>query len=412
MADHDVIVVGAGLAGLACARTLQAAGREVLVLEASDRVGGRVATDVVDGFRLDRGFQVLLTAYPTLASMVDLSSLDVQAFGAGVRVRVGGRSHLLADPTRHPRGVEAVRGAVVPPLDLLRLLRLLADVRLTSGQAIAKGINEPAGAWLKGLGFSQQSLDRFFGPFLGGIFFDPDLTTSSRMVRLVMRSFFRGKVGVPARGMGALPEALAAGLAPGTVRLGASVASVAPRRVRLVDGEELGADEVVVATEGPAAESLTGRDLGVAPGRGTTTVWFSAPRPPEPGPWLTLDGERSGPVNLVAPMSNVAPGYAPVGRALVGASTIGREGDGVVAAATSQLRDWYGAEVDAWEVLRVDDIAWAQPRQQPGDLATLARPVRLDEGLWVCGDHRDTASLQGALVSGRRTARELLAPSA
>ncbi len=410
---HDVVVVGAGLAGLACARTLQEAGRDVVVLEAADRVGGRVATDVVDGFLLDRGFQVLLTAYPTLPAFVDLRELHVQAFGAGVRVRHDGASHLLADPRRHLSGLRALAGPVLGPADLARLLALLADVRLTPARSIVEGPNLEAGTWLRDRGFSEAAVERFFRPFLGGIFFDDDLTTSSRMVRLVLRSFFRGDVGVPSRGMGRLPELVAAPLAAGTVRFGARVLGLEDHgdgvAVAVEGADVVTADHVVVATDGPAAGGLLGDAVAVPPGRGTTTVWFTAPRAPEPGPWLTLDGEGSGPAVLLAPLSEVAPTYAPVGRALVAASTPVPGGDDVVDAVRAQAGSWYGAEVAEWDVVRVDHVPWAQPRQRPEDLGALARPVRVGERRWVCGDHRDTASLQGALVSGRRAARALLA---
>jgi predicted NAD/FAD-dependent oxidoreductase len=183
--------------------------------------------------------------------------------------------------------------------------------------------------------------------------------------------------------------------------------------VRLDSGEVVEADHVVVATDGPTAADLLGTDVvEVPPARGTTTLWWRAEASPVGAADLVLDGAASGPVNNLAVMSDVADGYAPAGQHLVAGSVIGvpDEDDAELdAAARRQLRGWYGTQVDAWEVLRIDRIRWAQPRQDPSDLPSLARPVGVGERRWVCGDHRDTASIQGALVSGRRTAEAVLA---
>ena len=407
-----VAIVGAGLAGLACARRLQAAGRDVVVFEASDGVGGRVRTDRHDGFLLDRGFQVLLTGYPAARAQLDLDALQLQAFRPGVVIQLADGPTRLADPLRDPAAV--VGGLTSPALtiaDGARLLALRAAVQVPPGQQVADRRQTTTLARLKRRGFSERVLRRFFQPFLAGVFFDEDLSTSSRMLELVFRSFFTGDVAVPAAGMGALTQQLADRLAEGTVRLDTPVRAVERGRVRL-DDEEVEAEHVVVATEGPVAQALLGEDrIAVPPGRGTATLWWSADTSPVGEADLVLDGESTGPVNNLAVMSDVAPTYAPRGRHLVGGSVVGipREDDEELdAAARAQLREWYGAQVDEWDLLRVDRIPWAQPRQDPSDLPSLARPVAIDNGLWVCGDHRDTASIQGALVSGRRTAEAIL----
>jgi phytoene dehydrogenase-like protein len=413
--DADVVVVGAGLAGLVCALRLQEAGREVVLLEASDGVGGRVRTDLVDGFRLDRGFQVLLTGYPAAARWFDLDALDLRAFAPGVVVRRGGRFHRLADPVRTPlRGLAAAASPVLTVADGLRLLAWRAHVTRTPGSELAGAPQLPTQRMLDRRRFSDAVIESFFRPFLAGTFFDPDMTTSTRVTELVFRSFFRGEVVVPDGGMQQLPEQLAARLAPGTVRLGARVEHVGEGQVVVAGGGTVRADAVVVATDGPAAAELLGRErLGhVAPGRGTVTCWYRAPSSPVGAPDLVLDADGSGPVNNLAVMSDVAPGYAPAGAVSVAASVVGvpavplAELDRDV---RRQLTGWYGGEVATWELLRTDVIPYAQPRQDVVDLPTLARRVRIGPRTWVCGDHRDTGSIQGALVSGRRCADELLA---
>jgi phytoene dehydrogenase-like protein len=411
----DVAIVGAGLAGLTCAVRLAEAGRDVVVLEASDGVGGRVRTDLVDGFRLDRGFQVLLTGYPAARRWFDLDALDLRAFAPGVRIRHRGRFRRLADPFQAPlAGVAGAVSPVLTPLDGARLLAWRRSVASTPGPLVAERPQRPTSELLRRRGFSPSVTASFFRPFLGGTFFDPAMSTSSRVTELVFRSFFRGRVAVPALGMQQLPSQLAARLPSGTVRLGARVTDVGRGELAVADAEPVRATHVVVATEAPAAVRLLGdRFPGrPAPGRATTTLWYAADHSPLGAPDLVLDADGDGWVNNLAVMSDVAAPYAPAGAALVAVSVVGDPpiGDPTLdAQVRRQLTAWFGNEVAGWDLLRSDRIAYAQPRQDVLDLPTLARDVRVTDGLWVCGDHRDTGSIQGALVSGRRCADAILA---
>ncbi len=409
-----VVVVGAGLAGLACARELNARGAEVQVIEASDGVGGRVRTDRVDGFLLDRGFQVLLAGYPECRAQLDYDALDLKAFYPGAVVQRGGRAITVADPRRHPLAALGALNGLARPGDAVALLRLLAASRRSVRHGLAAGdpagVDEPSTrAELQAAGLSDSLIDGFFRPFLAGITLDPELAVSGRFARFVLGSLLDGPTVVPAQGMGQLPEQIAAALPFGSVRLGTRAVAVDDDGVTLTGGVRLDASAVVVAVEGPeAAHLVTGLpDPGSV---STTCVWFDAPASPCPGGALVLDGQGTGPVNNVAVLSDVAPAYAPAGRSLVNASMSGlapQDDDALDAAVRGQLRGWFGPQVDAWRRLRVDRIEHAQPAQRPGALEPPQRPVRRGPGLWVCGDHRDTASLNGALASGRRTAVEV-----
>lgn len=406
--DHDVVIVGAGLAGLACARTLHAAGVDAVVLEASDGVGGRVRSDVVDGFVLDRGFQILLTAYPELHRWVDLDSLDLCRFDPGARIRVGGRFHTVGDPLRRPADLlSTIAAPIGTPLDKLRVLQAVASVRRGPAADLLRRPDGTTAERLRRLGFSDRAVERFLRPLFAGIQLDPELEVSSRRFDVILRMLAVGDSAVPAAGMSALPEAIAAGLPPGVVRLGTPVGSAGPGTVRTDDGS-LSANAVVVATDGPTAASLTGAvaDPGSRP---VAALWFGADAPPLRGPRLVLDGDRSGPVRNLAVMSEVSSRYAPQGRASVVAAVPGPDAlePDLPADARRQLRKWFGAEVDGWDLLRVDVIPHGQPDQRPP--LHPKQPVRVGEGLFVCGDHRDTASIQGALFSGRRTAEAVLA---
>jgi phytoene dehydrogenase-like protein len=403
----DVVVVGAGLAGLAAARVAQSAGLAVVVLESSDGVGGRVRSDLVGGFRLDRGFQVLLTAYPEVTAQLDLPALQLRPFLPGSLVWTGSRPYAVGDPLRRPSMLLPSALAPIGSLrDKMRLAKLLQRVKSADPRELLRGADISTLESLEAQGFSPRIVERFFRPLLGGIQLDPTLSGSARMSDVVLHCLANGDSAVPAMGMQAIPDQLAARLTPGTVHLSAAVASVAPGEVRLIDGRRVVAQRVIVATEGPVAARLLAERHVVDPGsRQVGCVWFQAPAPPVPQALIVLDGVRSGPALNVAVMSNVAPEYvtadAPAKHALVAAACPATaDVDDLKAAVRTQLRGWWGPQVDQWKVLRVDTIAHGQPQQQPP--FSPKRRQALGDGLFVCGDHRDTPSIQGALYSGRR----------
>jgi glycine/D-amino acid oxidase-like deaminating enzyme len=384
--EHDVIVVGAGVAGLACARRLLANGRAPLVLERADAIGGRVRTDIVDGFLLDHGFQVLPVAYPEARAALDLDRLDLGSFERGVIFRSEGRFRRLADPRHSPvRGLRSLAGGAIRVRDGAGLLRLLR----TSGDETT------AAEALRSAGVSRATVERVLAPFLRGIFLEEGLTTSSRFLEFVLRSFSGGPAALPHGGIGAITAQLAEGLG---VRTGAAVATVGPHAVSLESGELLRAEAVVVATAGVLDEPAHGWN-------GVTCVYYDAPTAPIPGPWLVVNGE-GGPVNNLCVLREVAPSYAPAGRALVSLTILGA-GKTDLDAVVRQLRGWFGAAVADWRHLRSYRIPRALPASPVG--GGLEQPARLTAGLYACGDHREHPSLNGALASGRRAAEAMLA---
>jgi len=408
----DVYVVGAGLAGLRCARRLHERGVTATVLEAGDAVGGRVRTDRVDGFLLDRGFQVLLTAYPEARSVLDYRELELHPFYPGALVWTGGRFVTVADPFR--RRLDGLRTLVAPvgglgdKLKLASLRRrvvagsleeLFARPEISTGQALARD------------GFSDEMVDRLLRPLFGGLLLDRELGASSRMFEFLYRMLALGEAALPTRGMAAIPEQLANGLPPGCVHLGQKVAEVGDGGLVLAAGERLRARAVVVATDGPTATGLLGE--GAAPASAAACcLYFATDRAPIDEPVLVLDGDGAGPVNHLCVPSAVAPTYAPAGAALVSATVLERpglpRGADLEAAVLGQLADWFGSAVVGWRHLATYQIPHAQPVQPPGALDPPARPVRVRPGVYVCGDHRDNASIDGALTSGRRAADAVL----
>lgn len=410
----DAIVIGGGLAGLAAACRLHDAGRSVLVLEAANAVGGRVRTDQVEGFRLDRGFQVLLTAYPEARALLDYPALDLRAFEPGALIRARGGWHTFGDPWRRPLSAFSTLVAAVGSLaDKLRIARLRQQLVAEEPGDRYRRPETTTARYLEQLGFSRDIVDRFFRPFLAGIFLDPDLEASSRMFEFVFRMFSLGDGAIPARGMQAIPDQLAARLPAGSVRLRTRVTAIDGQTVRLESGEALTA-RAVVAAAGPATPTLAPASQPARAWRAVTCLYFAAPRAPEPaGRYLVLNGERAGPVNNLCVPSNLAPELALPGAALISATVLGTPAaadDELERAVREQLSQWYGVQaVHGWRRLATYRIREALPVQTPPWYTTPRWPVRIRPGLYAAGDTLDTASIDGAFTSGRLAADAVVA---
>lgn len=340
----DVVIVGAGLAGLSCATRLGQAGIDFRLLEATDRIGGRVRTDVVDRFQLDHGFQVLLCSYPACRELLDYDALRLRRFDRGVLVCVGGR--------------------FVP--------------------------FPPEGQW------------------------PPVRPDAESLVRM----FFSGEVAVPADGMAAVPRQLADRLPRGSIALKHTAESLLPGGVRISSGDVIDAQVVVVATESPAADRLVSPWRSADSPRFNATweqarcLYFVADEPPDDRPLLMLRGDDpSGPISYLAAISNAAPEYAPPGKSLIAVNVVGTDvektrGEPSLAAVRAQLRTWFGDATQRWTHLRTYDIPFAIPAQGVDPIDPEMQSVEPfgSDGPVVCGDHRETSSIQGAMNSGLRAA--------
>jgi phytoene dehydrogenase-like protein len=420
MSDAPVIIVGAGMAGLNAARTLRRAGADCLVLEAGDGVGGRVRTDEVHTphgtYLLDRGFQVYLTAYPEGRRALAYDQLGFRAFEPGALVRHGGRFHHVADPRRRPlEALRALGSPIATMGDLLKLARLDQRWRRASEESIWRAPAVSSETLLRQEGLSDRVIERFFRPFFGGVFLNRSLHTSARMLRFTYRMFATGETVLPAGGMQQLAQHLARTLPAEALRLGTRVKHIEGDTVTLVGGERLAARAVIVATDGADAAELLA-EIESPRWETTTTLYFAAPHPPIEEPTLLLDGEGAGPVNHAAVVSNVQPGYAPRGKALVCANVVSADHAGgeaeLEALVRRQMRDWFGGQVEEWTHLRTYRIERALPFLGEAHPAPEAASVRISPRVYICGDHRAGASINAALLSGRRAAEALLADPA
>jgi phytoene dehydrogenase-like protein len=493
----DVVIVGAGVAGLSAAHRLTSAGVTTTILEAAPCVGGRMSTEKVDGFRLDRVGQLLSTAYPDLGPAPGLDALVLRPFAPGVLLHCDGRHHQASvpadaggargalhavralasaprpavapkgrgaprqnsaagdwgdpEPASGPRsramlrpgeargaswagvGVRNVprpgaRGRRVPwpatvpgaatrgaprataPLgsavDQARLGAALSRIANTPVEHLLARLELPAGQALAARGLPARTIDGFLRPLLAALLCDPELTTSSRCADLALRSFARGRLCVPEGGAEALPELLARTLPPGTVRTGVRVTSVSTTSVTTAEHGEIRCRAVLLATDArAAAELLPG--LRVPDFHPVTVVHHTTDEPPATGASLLLDADRGGPVSHTAVISRVDPSRAPAGRTLVSSTVLGAPPADLDTAVRTHLARLYGTSTRRWETLAVHHTAEAVPAMRPPH--DLRRPVRLMAGLYVCGDHRDTSTVQGALHSAHRASAAILA---
>lgn len=406
--DVDVLVIGAGLAGLRCAGVLAAAGCDVRVWESGDDVGGRVRTDEIDGFLCDRGFQVLNPAYPELAHAVDIEALGLQPFTAGVAVRRERGAAVLVHPLREPaRLPKMLASGAVKPREVLALGRWAAPA--LRPRALKTGRSDDTLRHSLDRCGVRGELRRVVDRFLAGVLLEDAGATSNAFSLLLARMFLLAAPGLPADGMRALPRQLAAPL-QGRIALQHKASRIERDGDRWrVSGPEatVAAADVVVATDGASAAALTGQPAPAT--HGVVSDWWAADQAPSTMPILWVDGraQPAGPVLNAAVISAAAPSYAPPGRHLISASALlGPDGTPPPQDVTrAHAADILGAARD-WKLLTRNVIPDALPAQPPP--LRVRRPVRLGDGLWWCGDHRDTASIQGALVSGRRTAGALL----
>jgi glycine/D-amino acid oxidase-like deaminating enzyme len=407
----DVVVIGAGLAGLRAAGLLQDAGLDVVVVERLPEVGGRVRTDAVDGLLLDRGFQLVNPAYPEARRALDLDALDLRPFVAGLVVAHGGSRTRLGDPRRKPAWtLDALRAPFGSTADRLRFVRYAWSTDRATVEELATRPDVTTAQALHDERIGEAFVDAVVRPFLTGVFLEADLRTSRRFFDLVLRSFVRGVPAVPAKGMRAIPAQLADRLATDTLRLGVEVDAVRPGAVTTGQGVLRARAVVVAADPRAAAELLPG--LAV-PATASLTTWYHlAYQDPsallDGEAVLLVDAERRGPVVNSVVMSAAAPSYASNGRVLVSSTALGVRRGGIAERdVRAHLATMYGVGTADWEHVGTYPVEHALPVMHPP--LTVQHEVRLGDGIYVCGDHRDTASIQGALVSGRRAATAVIA---
>lgn len=419
-----VAIVGAGLAGLTCARILHAKQIPVLIYEKSDGVGGRVRTDIEAGFRLDRGFQVLFTAYPAVRRRLDLAQLDLRQFEPGAIIARNGRRSMLSDPLRDPAAFwpSAVNTDVTFG-DKLRTLLLTLRLKSQTRCQTISGQDTTTQAYLQQQGFSAKFIDNFIRPFYGGIFLDRSLQTSAKVFRYTFKMLSEGQTVVPATGMGRIPQVLAAPLQKeGLIKLNSGVQSLqrgADGRVTgliLESGQTVEADIVVLATTAPEAARLSG--LQTTEGKVSTICLYYAGRNSlYKAKKLVLNANPDPFINNAVLLTNVAPEYAPVGQHLLSASILGEpdlDDDKLFQKGLEDLRKMFAGDQQAlnaltnYKPLAVKRVAYAQFAQPAHIHTNLPANATSSPGLVFAAEFTEASSLNAAMVSGEKAAKVIV----
>jgi phytoene dehydrogenase-like protein len=405
---QDVIIVGAGLAGLSAAVYLHRQGRKVLVLEASERAGGRIKTDSHEGFLLDRGFQVLLTAYPETQALLNYRDLKLQKMLPGATVLYDGGRFEIADPFRRPSAAFATLFAPVGTLkDKLNTLWLKNKLQKLTIKEIFEQPEQTTRKQLADYGFSPKMIQRFYAPFLSGIFLENELSTSRRMFDFVMKMFSDGDVAVPALGMEEIPKQLVAMLPEGSIQCHTKVTAIDGNKVTTADGTVLEANQILLAT---TANNLTQQFFKEQKMKShqVTNIYFETNEAPTKKAVVILNASTTKKwVNNLTVMSNVSKAYAPEGKILISVSYNGipTVDDAILAEnMKEELKQWYGDKVKSWKMLKAYRIEYALPSQESVRNEIDASEIKISDSLFICGDHLLNGSINAALKTGRLAA--------
>ncbi len=405
-----IVIIGAGIAGLTCAKYLKDKGVASLILEASDAVGGRVRTDNVNGFKLDRGFQVLLTSYPEAVKLLDYDDLQFQYVPSGARIRDGNDFFVMPNPLKNvltaPQALFAPVGSL---FDKIKVLQLNLETQNAAEPDDLNGkSNASTWTFLKDYGYSDKMISRFFKPFFRGVFLERELATDSSFFKFLYHQFAKGDVVVPRNGMQAIPEQIAGHLPAQTIRLNAPVKKIVGKNVYLESGEVIEAEKIVLATDAKTAAQLLGEKSDVE-FNSTVCLYFESDAPLQlsGAPYLIINSNEGELIDHLFVNSEVAPSYAPAGKTLIAVSLVGEKefsGDVLEAKAQAELANWFGREM-VWRHLKTYRINDALPQFFRD--STVSRNLKINENLYRCGDYAAYPSLNAAMKTGREVAEML-----
>ncbi len=407
----DVIIIGAGLAGLAAAITLKGAGKTIQLIEASDDIGGRVRTDTFQGYQLDRGFQVLLTAYPETKRFLDYKRLDLQNFKPGAMILNQDGSTIIGDPLRDPGALfETLLSPAGTLIDKLRMLRLKIKLAGSSIDQIFERKEITTLAYLGKEGFSQTMMQQFFTPFMTGIFLEDQLKTSSRMFEFVFKMFSEGDTALPAGGMGMITKQLGESLSPEEVVLNEKVTGVENGMVMTSSGHTYQAKSVLLATDLPGIpEAFKTPNIGR---HSVLNLYFIADKAPFLKPLIALNSRPGKTFNSIAVMNAIAPTYAPAEKSLLSVSVVRPYQEilepGMANAVLSEMSFWY-PEATNWQHLKTYAIDYALPNDDKVINTRAYQAFKLKSDVFICGDHLLNGSINAALKSGRLAAEAIIA---
>jgi len=406
----DVIIIGAGISGLACAKHLMKSNIDFLVLESSQKIGGRIKSDHVDGFILDRGFQVLQTSYPEARRQLDYKKLELKSFSPGVALKVNGNFFYISDPVRRPQELwRTLTSPIGSFTDRLRILKLFAENKIKGIKGIFESPDISTLEFLRSYHFSDRIIERFFRPFFAGACLDPEIASSSRVFRYLFNVFASGDAALPAKGMGEIPGQLAEAIPENKILLNSKVESIEQGRVTLTNGQEINGKTIVIATEGPETQRLL-KTPKVSKSIGERCLYFRADKPPINNPFLILNGEGSGLINNIAIPTLTSPSYSSSGEHLIAVVVLGdplKDDESLERSVRQELLNWFGASVQTWQHIKTYEIDHALPDQSPPISNPQNGFSKVKDGIYTCGEYQSVPGIQWALLSGRMTAEQI-----
>ncbi len=398
------IIIGGGLSGLCVARQLHSQGIDFQLLEATDRVGGRIKTDVIDGYRLDHGFQVLLTAYPEAKRILDYEKLDLKAFSPGaLLLYANGQKDRIGDPLRDFSSLfPTVLSNAGNLFDKLRILKLKNRLAGKSIEQIFRQAEKSTQSVLsEDYGFSPKMIDRFFAPFFAGIFLEKDLVTSRRMFDFVFKMFGEGDTAVPNLGMEEIPKQLVASLPKDSIQCNARVSKIAGQTVYLADGSTFSAPNIIVATEATGLVKELTKVKTVH--QSTTHLHFIADEAPVEQPLIALNTNKKRLSNNICTINKVAKGYASGDKNLVSISIVGNTDlseKELAKAVQQELATWFGNATQGWQHLHTRRVQYALPNQRSVQNEIPLKEIKIRDGLYCCGDFQLNGSINAAMKVG------------
>ena len=406
----DTLIIGAGLSGLTAARVLKLAGRKVKIIEASDGPGGRVRTDEVNGFLLDRGFQVFLTAYPEAKHFLDYKALDLKPFSPGSIILTNSGIDEIGDPLREASSlIRTLKSPVGTLSDKFRLLLLRLKLAGISIDEIFSKKETTTLEYLSAVGFGKKIISDFFAPFMSGIYLEQNLDTSSRMFEFVFKMFSESDTAIPAKGMGMIPRQLASDLSVEELILNERAISIDGNKVQTASGNVFEASTILIATTADCIPVPFQRRL--IKKKSVTCMYFSADQAPYQKALIALNAIPNRLVNNLAVMSNISSCYAPEGKSLVSVSLSGNEQfikqDELELKVKEELKIWF-KECSDWVPIKTYEIPYALPDNSHVINDILPSSIRINYSTFICGDHLLNGSINAAMKSGRIAAEAML----
>lgn len=404
--EYDFVIIGAGMAGLSAAMELEKFEKKILVIEKEDRAGGRVKTDQKDGYRLDRGFQVLLTEYPQAKDILNYDQLNLKSFKHGAHCFSNTEQFEVIDTHRHKLALPKMAFSPVGSLtDKLRMNNLSARLRNADIAEIFGRPEHTTREYLKQLGFSDRMMKRFFEPFFAGIFLENNLETSSRMFEFVFKMFAEGDTTIPAKGIEEIPKQMRNSLKRTEFRFHTEVDKIEGNTIHIKDGDVVTCNQIIVAT---VPDKLVDQVDTVQKWRSTATYYFSADKSPLHKNIIALNYNDNRLVNNFTVLSDVSKDYAPKGKHLIAAS-LTEMPDGSVEQVSTRIKNelgrTFGAQVSQWQFLQSYHISHALPQPESFEYDIHLEECRLRPGLYLAGDYLLNGSLNAAIRSGKIAAQ-------